>query len=173
MRLFQPTMYKPNIFEINYARLKELGIKCLVFDLDNTLGSIKSKTSTEDTKRLIKSLQEDFLVLICSNNFKRRVKYFMNDLGIGGVSFSMKPLLFGLKKIKWKYHLLKKEICVIGDQMITDILAGNRFRVMTVLVDPMEEIDLNATKINRLLERKIIRIYQKRKVFERGKYYEK
>ena len=173
MRLFQPTIYQPNIFEINYARLKELGITCLVFDLDNTLGSIQSKTSPKDTKELIKKLQEDFLVLICSNNFKRRVKPFMDELSIGGVCFSMKPFLFGLNKIKRKYQLTKKEMCLIGDQMVTDVLAGNRFRIMTILVDPMEKLDLKITTINRILERKIIQKYQKRNIFERGKYYEK
>ena len=37
MALYKPTMYKKNIFDIDYKKLKENGIKCLVFDLDNTL----------------------------------------------------------------------------------------------------------------------------------------
>ena len=38
MALYKPTMYKKNIFDIDYEQLKKKGIKCLVFDLDNTLG---------------------------------------------------------------------------------------------------------------------------------------
>lgn len=173
MRLFQPTIYQANIFEINYAHLEEHGITCLVFDLDNTLGLIRKKHSTQKTIDLIKSLKNKFLVLICSNNFKKRVKPFMDDLEIEGICFSMKPLSYGLKKIQKKYRLKKSEICLIGDQMVTDVLAGNHFGITTVLVDPLEKKDLKITKINRFFERIIIRNYQKRNIFERGRYYEK
>ena len=172
MRLFRPDIYQKSIFEINYAHLKELGITCLVFDLDNTLGKMDHKKSPQQVKRLIQSLQKDFLVLICSNNTKRRVKPFLKDLGVGGVCFSLKPFTFGLSSIKRNYRLKKKEMCLIGDQMITDVLAGNRFHIMTVLVDPMSEKELLITGVNRELEAKIIRRYQKRGIFERGKYYE-
>ena len=37
MEKYIPDMYKLNIFNINYELLKEKGIKCLLFDLDNTI----------------------------------------------------------------------------------------------------------------------------------------
>ena len=172
MRYFRPNIYQKSIFEIDYAHLKKLGITCLVFDLDNTLGLIEHKKCSRKVKKLITSLKEDFLVLICSNNTKRRIKPYLEDLGVGGVCWSMKPSTIGLSRIKKNYHLLKKEMCLIGDQMVTDILAGNRFHIMTVLVDPMGDKDLKITGINRELEAKIIKKYQKRGIFERGKYYE-
>ncbi len=172
MNYFKPKIYQASIFDIPYARLKELGITCLVFDLDNTLGSIDHKKCPRKVRQLIFDLKEEFLVLICSNNTKGRIRPYLEDLGIGGVSFSMKPSTIGLRKIRKFYHLKKNEMCLIGDQMVTDILAGNRFHIMTVLVDPMAEKDLKITGINRELEKKIIKHYQKRGVFERGKYYE-
>ena len=172
MGIFKPTIYQPSIFEINYAHLKELGITCLVFDLDNTLGLIENKKCPRKAKQLIKELKEDFLVLICSNNTRKRIKPYLEDLGVGGVCWSMKPSTIGLNKIKNDYHLKKKEMCLIGDQMVTDILAGNRFHIMTVLVDPLGKKDLKITGINRELEAKIIQKYQRKGIFERGKYYE-
>ena len=56
MGLFKPAMYKKNIFEINYKKLKEKGITCLVFDLDNTLGLIDHRRCPEETRKLIKKL---------------------------------------------------------------------------------------------------------------------
>ena len=53
MSMFKPTMYRKNIFEINYKKLKELGITCLVFDLDNTLGLIDQKKCPRETIKLI------------------------------------------------------------------------------------------------------------------------
>ena len=172
MHKFKPTMYRKNIFEIDYKKLKELGITCLVFDLDNTLGLISEKECPRKTKKLIKELQEDFLVLISSNNTGDRLKPYLEDLGIGGVAWSMKPSTRGLRKIKKDYKLKKKEMVMIGDQMVTDIFAGNRFRIMTILVDPLGEKDLKITGLNRKIESAIIKHYVKRKVFERGRYYE-
>lgn len=172
MGIFKPSMYYKSIYDINYNKLKEMGIKCLIFDLDNTLGTIDYKKSPRKTKALIKELQEDFLVLICSNNTKRRIKPYLDDLNVGGVCWSFKPSIIGLVKLQNNYHLLKKEMCLIGDQLVTDILAGNRFHIKTILVDPMGEKDLKITGINRELEKKIIEKYQRKGLFERGKYYE-
>ena len=172
MHKFKPTMYRKNIFEIDYKKLKELGITCLVFDLDNTLGLISEKECPRKTKKLIKELQEDFLVLISSNNTGERLKPYLEDLGVGGVAWSMKPSTRGLRKIKKDYKLKKKEMVMIGDQMVTDVFAGNRFRIMTILVDPLGEKDLKITGLNRKIEARIIKHYVKRNVFERGRYYE-
>ena len=172
MGIFKPSMYKKNIFDINYSKLKEQGITCLVFDLDNTLGLISNKKCPRKTKRLLRSLQDDFLILISSNNTRTRIKPYLKDLGVDGVAWSMKPTTRGLRKIKKNYNLTKKEMCIIGDQIVTDVLCGNRFRIKTILVDPMGNKDLKITRINRKFENYIIKKYEKRGIFERGKYYE-
>ena len=96
----------------------------------------------------------------------------MKDLGIGGVAWSMKPLTRGLRKIKKENKLLKKEMCIIGDQIVTDIFSGKKFNIMTVLVDPLGEKDLKITALNRIIENYIVKKYSKKKIFERGKYYD-
>ena len=172
MGVFKTKKYYKSIFDIDYDQLKKLGITCLVFDLDNTLGQMEHKRCPRKVKQLIKNLKEDFLIIICSNNMKRRIKPYLEDLGVGGMSFSMKPSTYKLLKIKKDYHLKKKEMALIGDQILTDVVAGNRFHIMTILVDPMGDKELKITGINRKLEKRIIHHYQKRGLFERGKYYE-
>lgn len=171
MNLFRPNMYKKNIFEIDYNKLKKQGITCLIFDLDNTLGLIEHEKCPLKTKKLLKELQKDFLILISSNNIKKRIAPYLKDLGIGGVAFSLKPSTKGLRKIKKHYNLNKKEMVMIGDQIVTDILSGNRYKIMTILVDPLGEKDLRITGLNRKIEARIIKYYKKRGMFERGKYY--
>lgn len=172
MHIFKPTMYRKNIFEIDYKKLKENGKTCLVFDLDNTLGLIDQKSCPKETKKLIKELQKDFLVLISSNNNWERLEPYMKELGIGGVAWSMKPSTRGLSKIKKDYKLKKNEMVMIGDQIVTDIFAGNRFKVSTILVDPLGKKDLKITGLNRMIENYIIKKYMKKGIFERGTYYE-
>ena len=171
MNLFRPNMYKKNIFEIDYNKLKKQGITCLIFDLDNTLGLIEHEKCPLKTKKLLKELQKDFLILISSNNTKKRIAPYLKDLGIGGVAFSLKPSTKGLRKIKKHYNLNKKEMVMIGDQIVTDILSGNRYKIMTILVDPLGEKDLRITGLNRKIEARIIKYYNYRGMFERGKYY--
>ena len=63
-------------------------------------------------------------------------------------------------------------MAIIGDQLVTDIYAGTRYGIITVLVDPLGEKDLWVTKFNRIKENRKLRKYKKKNVFERGKYYE-
>lgn len=172
MGVFRPSMYRKNIFDINYNRLKEQGVTCLVFDLDNTLGLVSHKKCPRKTKKLLRELQKDFLIIISSNNTKSRIKPYLKDIGVDGVAWSMKPTTRGLRIIKRKYQLVKREMCIIGDQIITDVLCGNRFKIKTILVDPMGDNELKITKINRKFEDFIIKKYEKKGMFERGKYYE-
>ena len=80
--LYKPSMYYKDIYNINYDKLKKQGITCLVFDLDNTLGLITEIKCPEKTRDLIRKLQKDFLVLVCSNNNKTRLKPYLQDLGV-------------------------------------------------------------------------------------------
>ena len=172
MGLFLPNRYHKTIFDINYQSLKNEGMKCIVFDLDNTLGLLSHESCPDEARKLIQELKKDFIVVISSNNTTKRIKPYLDDLEIDGVSWSLKPSIKGLIKIRRKYHLKKDEMCMIGDQLVTDILSGNRYHIKTILVDPLGEKDLKVTKFNRIVEDRIIRKYQKRGLFERGKYYE-
>ena len=171
MSLFRPDMYKKNIFEIDYKKIKKDGIKCLIFDLDNTLGLIEHEKCPEETRKLIKELEKDFLIFISSNNTQQRIDPYLEDLGIKGVAWSLKPSTRSLRKIRKNEKLKKDEMVMIGDQIVTDILAGKRYKIKTILVDPLGKKDLKITGLNRLIENKIVKYYEKRDLFERGKYY--
>ena len=172
MNYFKPTKYYKNINEINYKELKKLGIKCLVFDLDNTLGSIVNSSCPKESIDLIKNLKKDFLVVICSNNTKRRITPYLEELQIEGFPWSFKPTTKGLRKIKNNYNLKKEEMCIIGDQLLTDVFSGKNYGIMTILVDPYNKKDLTITKLNRIIENIIINKYSKKGIFKRGNYYE-
>lgn len=166
-----PDIYKKSIYDIDYVKLKKEGITCLIFDLDNTLGKVNQMSVPLKTRKLIKNLQKDFLVLIISNNFKTRIKPYLETLGVGGVSFALKPFNFSLIKIKRNYKLNKKEMVIIGDQLITDVLCGKSFNIKTVLVDPYGDNDYRITKLNRVFENFILNRYEKKGKFKRGVYY--
>lgn len=169
---FYPNMYQKRIQDINYKKLKKLGIKCLIFDLDNTIALIDQHKITDDAKKLLVDLKKDFIVVIISNNVKKRVKPYADELECDFVANASKPLSKGYRKIKKKYNLKSKEMCMIGDQIVTDIYGGNRFNMFTVLVDSMGKKDLKITSLNRFIESKILKKYEKENIMKKGVYYE-
>lgn len=58
---------------------------------------------------------------------------------------------------------------IIGDQVVTDILVGNRKKILTILVDPILNHDLKITGFNRMVEK----ILNKKNGIIKGQYYEK
>lgn len=172
MKKYIPNMYKKNILDINYDLLKEKGIKCLIFDLDNTIALIDENEIPKKVLELFEKLKKSFKLVIVSNNTKKRIEPFCKPFETPFVSFALKPFTFGFSKIKKMFKFNKNEMCIIGDQLMTDILGGNKFGIYTVLVDPLGKKDLKITTLNRFLEKKKISKLTKMNILERGKYYE-
>jgi len=170
--LFYPKMYKNKIQDISYTKLKKKGIKCLLFDLDNTIALIDQELITDDVKEFLNKLKKDFIIVIISNNVKKRVSIYANSLECDYISSAIKPFFRGINKIKRKYNLKNNEIAVIGDQLITDILGSNLHKFYSILVEPLASKDLKITSLNRILERKILKKYAKKKIMKKGEYYD-
>ncbi len=172
MKKFYPMIYQKTIYDIPYQKLKKMGIHCLIFDLDNTIALIDQQKVEERTKKLFSTLKKDFQLIIISNNNRERVEPYAEMLKCDYVSFACKPLGFAYRKIRKKYHLQKEEMAMIGDQLVTDIYVGNRMAGCSVLVDPMGKKDLKITTLNRYIERKIFRHFEKTGQMKKGEYYE-
>jgi HAD superfamily phosphatase (TIGR01668 family) len=81
-----------------------------------------------------------FEIQMCliSNNHEERVAPFANLLKIPYVCESWKPLGKGFWKAMHKMRLKKEQLCVVGDQLYTDILGANWFHVKSIYVKPMQ-----------------------------------
>ncbi len=172
MAYFRPDIYKKTIFDIDYKKLKDEGIKCLVFDLDNTLGLIDEEKCPREVKKLLKKLKKDFSVYISSNNVRKRIIPYIEDLEIEGEAFSLKPLPKGLIRIRRKCGVKPSEIAMIGDQIVTDIFSGKLYGTKTILVDPLGVKDLKITGLNRKIEGWIVSRYEAKGIFKKGSHYE-
>ena len=161
MSKLKATIYKKNIYEINYNKLKEKNIKCLLFDLDNTCATIEEKEPSKELIKLFTKLKKmNFDIYIFSNALAKRVEKIKKKLNVNSIPFALKPFKRNYKKIVDIYK--KEEIVMIGDQIFTDVLGANRLGITTILVEPINNKDLFLTKINRLLE----------KLVRKGDYYE-
>ncbi|MFD1412894.1 YqeG family HAD IIIA-type phosphatase [Oceanobacillus jeddahense] len=155
---FLPDEQIDQIFDLKPEKLKELGIKGIITDLDNTLVAWDVKDATPDVITWFKSMEEnDIKVTIISNNNQERVTVFSEPLGTPFVFSAKKPLSRAFKTVAKQMDLKKEEILVVGDQLLTDVLGGNIAGFYTVLVVPVVQTDGKITRINRLIERRILK----------------
>lgn len=172
MDKFIPDMYYKSVYDINYGKLKQRKIKCLLFDLDNTIAPYTEDVPSQDIKELFHMLSCDFKVIIFSNRNKNRLRPFKEILNVDTAYSSKKPFKKKYKKIMDIYGYNPEEIACIGDQLITDIFGGNRIGCLTIFVNPIGTYEPFYTKLNRTLENIIIKSLNKKGIFEKGKYYE-
>lgn len=172
MDLFIPDIYAQSIYEINYKKLKKNGIKCLLFDLDNTIASYKSNEPDMKVKELFNRLEMDFKVIIMSNSGKNRLRPFKEKLNVDVAFSSKKPLKGKYKKILELYKFNIDEVACIGDQLLTDILGANRMGFTSILVNRLAKFETTPTKINRFFEIFILRRLAKQKILVIGEYYD-
>lgn len=165
-------MYQESIYKINYQKLKDKKIKCLLFDLDNTCVPFHINKPPKQLKELMKQLtNQGFLVILFSNSPKKRVDQF-KELNIILHPSSRKPFSKKFINILKQYQLKKEEVCIIGDQLFTDILGGNKVGIHTCLVNPLTKEDFILTKITRILEQIMFSKMKKKGILTKGDYYE-
>lgn len=172
MDKFIPDLYYKSVYDINYNKLKQRKIKCLLFDLDNTIAPYSEEVPNQDVKELFHMLSGDFKVIIMSNSPKSRLRPFKEILNVDTAYSSKKPLKSKYKKIMNIYGYKPEEIACIGDQLMTDIFGGNRIGALTIFVNSIGTYEPIWTKFNRIWERMIIKRLNKKGIFEKGKYYE-
>lgn len=154
MQLLLPDLYVSSIQAIDLDQLKQQGIKGMITDLDNTLIEWNRPEATPELATWLKLVQhEGFQLVVVSNNIEERVRRFCQPLGIPFISRARKPLAASFKKAQQMLGLERDEIVVIGDQLLTDVLGGNRLGFYTILVVPLVETDGFFTRFNRKMER--------------------
>lgn len=164
---FIPSLYVNTIFDIDYNKLYEDGIRLILTDLDNTLISYKETDPLEAQYDWVKKMKEiGFEIIIVSNNsHKERVSRFAELLDIKYLNFALKPTKIGMKKAlkmaQQKYN--SNEVVALGDQLMTDILVANRMKFHSILVKAVDrKSDILPTRINRKLERHVLKVLRKK-----------
>ncbi|MDF7639169.1 YqeG family HAD IIIA-type phosphatase [Lactobacillus sp. ESL0791] len=152
--LFRPKYTIDTIYHLNVAQLQELGIKAVFSDLDNTLLAWNEFETAKKMDQFNQVLaQAGIKLVVISNNNAQRVGKVLDPYHISFVAKSKKPLPFALTKKRQELELQPEEVMMVGDQLITDIQAGNLAGVETVLVEPLIETDKWNTRINRFFEK--------------------
>ncbi|MEG6615862.1 YqeG family HAD IIIA-type phosphatase [Peptococcaceae bacterium 1198_IL3148] len=158
MRIFYPNMYVSSLTNINIDKLKKIGIKAILFDLDNTLVPWNSNDLAKETAEWFASLQRaGFKTCILSNNSQQRVAGMCDVLAIPGLHKASKPRRRAFCRAMQMLNVKPEETAMVGDQVFTDVLGGNRLGLFTILVVPMSSHEFIGTRINRQFEKIVLR----------------
>ncbi|ANC77953.1 YqeG family HAD IIIA-type phosphatase [Fictibacillus nanhaiensis] len=163
LKHFLPDQHVQNILDITPEMLVERGVKGIITDLDNTLVEWDRPEATPELIEWFTSIKEKgILITIVSNNTQHRVKSFSDPVGIPFIYSARKPMTKAFKRALKDMKLKNEQVVVIGDQLLTDVLGGNRLGLHTILVVPVASSDGFWTRFNRKIER-IILSWMKRK----------
>lgn len=163
LKNFLPDEHVKSILDIKPEDLKKRGIKGIITDLDNTLVEWDRPSATPELIKWFEQIKKhNILVTIVSNNNESRVKEFSDPLRIPFIFQARKPLVRAFNKALSQMGIKKEEAVVIGDQLLTDVLGGNRSGFHTILVVPVAQTDGFITKFNRFAERRIMNWFRKK-----------
>lgn len=147
-----------SIFCLDLEKLKALGIDTIITDLDNTLVPWVEHEANPTLLAWLEQLRaRGFKVCLVSNALEQRIAHFRQVLGIPGLSKANKPSRRAFLQALDLLGSRPEQAAMIGDQVFTDVLGGNRLGLYTILVVPLCRREFLGTRVLRLVERVILR----------------
>ena len=164
--LLTPFRITRHVSDITPPFLRENGVRAVVTDLDNTLVGWRSDTVEAEVENWLVTLREAKIGVCIASNTRHfsRLEKLANQLDILHVpGNSNKPGTTGLLHALSLLQTEPTETAMVGDQLFTDILAGNRLKMLTILVNPLTTVEFIGTRlINRTAEKLVLRGPHKR-----------
>lgn len=159
MRFFSANRYVTSVDLINVDDLCDAGIRCVLVDRDNTLVPRDTKVAPPKVREWLNDLESAGIsVCMVSNNFHTKaVCASAQDLGLDVVHHAMKPAPIAVHVALSRMGASRKQAVLVGDQLFTDVMAGNLAGVTTILVKPQCTKDLFFTRFFRKVEHLFLR----------------
>ncbi|HEY8464857.1 MAG TPA: YqeG family HAD IIIA-type phosphatase [Bacillota bacterium] len=162
-----PKLQARSVLDLNLIQLREQGIKGIIFDLDNTLVEWKQDQLTPEVMALVQQLKElGFKMTILSNALEYRVEAIARRLDIPYISRAVKPRKSPFRKAMDLMATTPETTAVVGDQIFTDILGGNRMKLYTIWISPLSSTEFISTKAVRKLERLVVKQFRKKGILK-------
>ena len=128
-----------DIYQITGEALARRGFKLLLADLDNTLAPYGVPLPDER----LKGWRDDLaahgvtLFILSNNRHESRPHLFAEGLDAPYIGHAGKPKTPAFFKAMERVGATREQTAIVGDQIFTDILGGNRAGVSAILVEPI------------------------------------
>ena len=153
---FIPFAHAQSIYEVPVDFYLNNGVKVLLIDLDNTLDSYRLHEPSENAKEIVSKIKETGVIpIIVSNNREQRVKHYADLAGVECIYSAHKPFSKRIRKFLERKGVSPTEVMLVGDQLMTDVLAARGAHIRVLLTEKVVKEDQWTTHINRLFDRPI------------------
>ena len=164
MNIFKAMMpekvYK-DLARIPWDELSSSGIKTALLDFDNTLGRDHATEPEEFSYNCVKMIEEKGIKCCLVSNAKSgRSAKIAEMLGVPCVTYANKPGTSGVIKAMELMNSTPAESVMVGDQIFTDVIAGNRAGLRTFMVEKLYKPEIWYVMLKRPFE-KIVRLIGK------------
>ena len=156
----RPDFCAPRLADVPLTALG--GARVLLLDADNTLAPWRGAVPNPAAARWVESAKAaGFRLCIASNSDAERLRPLEEALGIPAFPRAGKPLPSGLRRIAREMGAAPDACALIGDQLLTDMLAARLAGMRAVLLEPLDPSrEFTGTRVNRVLERILLRIFR-------------
>lgn len=115
-------------------------LRALVLDVDRTLLPRRQATLPASMRQWLEAARQRLPIQLLSNNPSRsRIGGVAEELGLPFTTSAGKPRRSALRRVLADLDLPPEHVALIGDRLFTDVIAGNRLGLFTVLVKPIDE----------------------------------
>lgn len=160
-KYFHPDYYFDDIYQITPQLLRDRNIKGIICDIDNTLEPYEVPMPSDRLLEWIGKITDSGIAIsFVSNNNNERVELFNRDLQFYASAKSGKPSRKHLIKAMQHMHADISTTAMIGDQLFTDIYAGKRLDLLSILVKPINDKLTLFFRLKRFFERIILKGYK-------------
>ncbi|MBO4495534.1 MAG: YqeG family HAD IIIA-type phosphatase [Clostridiales bacterium] len=134
--IFRPDMCAHKVSDLDFDALKSRGFRFALLDFDNTLAPDHYTEPIDYSYEMVERMKKTgFSLCLVSNAKSERSAKIAKMLDIPCISYAHKPSPSGVLKAMDMIGASKENTLMIGDQIFTDVAAGNRAGVFTILVD--------------------------------------
>ena len=132
---FLPKIIVDAATDLTPELLRQRNIRLLMLDFDNTIVPYTTNIPTEKMEAWLRMMvQSGIQLCVVSNSKKDRVRVFCGKYGIPVITHANKPGTRGIEECLARFGIDRKEAAIVGDQIFTDTLGGNRAGVTPILI---------------------------------------
>ncbi|MEO0535991.1 MAG: YqeG family HAD IIIA-type phosphatase [Cyanobacteria bacterium P01_A01_bin.123] len=138
-KLLQPDLVLgSSVLSLTPDLVQKFALQGLVLDVDETLVPFNERNITDEVRSWLISLKPLVRLWLVSNNLNQtRIRRIADSLGVPYITGAGKPSRRKLRRATNAMNLPIHRVAMVGDRLFTDVLAGNRLGMFTILVDPM------------------------------------